>query len=54
MEEKFHVRKIWIDVHPSNSRAIKAYEKANFHFSQEIIDSKGVKYNRLVRNNAFL
>jgi len=30
LEEKYHVSKVWIDVHPENKRAMKAYEKAGF------------------------
>ncbi|MDA9774328.1 GNAT family N-acetyltransferase [Saprospiraceae bacterium] len=30
LEEKYHVKKVWIDVHTENNRAMKAYEKAGF------------------------
>ena len=30
LEEKYHVAKVWIDVHQDNTRAKKAYEKAGF------------------------
>lgn len=35
LEEKYHVNKVWIDVHENNNRAIKAYEKAGFSYEDQ-------------------
>lgn len=53
LEEKYHVDKIWIDVHPENKRAIKAYEKAGFNSSVPVTDSKGIEFIRLARPNKY-
>jgi len=51
LEEKFHVERIWIDVHPENARAMKAYNKAGFINSTSSNESK---YVRLMRKNQYL
>ena len=53
LEEKYHVDKIWIDVHPHNTRAIKAYEKAGFNSKSKTKDELGIDYIRLSRKNRY-
>jgi len=50
LEAKFHVNSIFIDVHPENDRAIKAYDKAGFSKAKEITE-EGNTYYRLTRSN---
>lgn len=53
LEEKYHVKSIYIEVHSENLRAVKAYEKAGFEKS-EVKEDKGQTYFRLQRENKFL
>lgn len=53
LEEKYHVSSIYIEVHSENERASKAYKKAGFEFSEEIVDGKQT-YHRLKRKNRYL
>ena len=52
LEEKFNVASIFIDVHCSTERAVKAYEKAGFTKSEKIVE-KGESFFRLKRINKY-
>lgn len=52
LEEKFNVESIFIDVHNSNERAMKAYKKAGYDQSEEYVE-KGQKFYRLKRINKY-
>lgn len=53
LEEKYHVDSIWIDVHPQNGRAIKAYEKAGFNSMSKTKNEHGTEFIRLARKNQY-
>ena len=54
LEEKFHVNKIWIDVHNENARALKAYNNAGFTASTNSEISSKAPFIRLMRKNQYL
>ena len=48
LESRFHVKSIFIDVHPENDRAIKAYDKAGFS-KKEKYTEEDITYFRVIR-----